>query len=159
MTQHHTIYTIGHGSDSFDAFRERLAKHGVTTIVDVRSHPVSRHAPDFDKHTLEEETASAGLAYRWLGAPLGGRPGDPELYDDDGEVRWQDLAASASFSGGIEQLVGLARTGTIAVMCSEVDPRWCHRSRVIAPALEAAGFVVLDIHGDGGAAPHQPPLG
>lgn len=158
MTQQHVIYTIGHGSDSFDAFLERLDPHGVTTVVDVRSDPVSRHAPDFDKRTLEEETAAAGVAYRWLGAALGGRPRDPELYNEAGEVRWDDLAASASFAGGIEQLIGLARSSTIAVMCSELDPRRCHRTRVIAPALATAGFVVLDIHDDGSVAPHQPPL-
>lgn len=168
MTAPHIIYTIGHGSDSFDAFLERLAPHRVTTVVDVRSHPVSRHAPDFDKPTLVEEAASAGLGYRWLGAELGGRPRDPGLYDGrgedgrgenaGGEVRWQELARSAAFSGGIEQLIGLARSSTIAVMCSELEPRQCHRSHAIAPALEMAGFEVIDILADGSAAPHQPRL-
>lgn len=158
MTAPLVIYTIGHGSDSFDAFLERLAPHGVSTVVDVRSHPVSRHAPDFDKPTLVEEAASAGLGYRWLGAELGGRPRDPQLYDPSGEVRWQELASSTTFAGGIEQLVGLARSSTIVVMCSELEPRFCHRSHVVAPALEAAGYSILDILADGSATPHQPPL-
>lgn len=159
MTTHSPVYTIGHGSDSFDALIDRLRPHGVTTIADVRSHPVSRHAPDFTKRALEEATAAAGIAYRWLGAELGGRPADRGLYDAAGGVRWDDLAATPGFVGGVIQLVGLAQTSTIAVMCSEVDPRRCHRSLIISPALLAAGLEVLDILGDGTLAPHQPALG
>jgi uncharacterized protein (DUF488 family) len=159
MTTHSTVYTIGHGSESFDAFLDRLQPHRVTTIADVRSHPVSRHAPDFAKRALEEATASAGIGYRWLGGELGGRPQDRGLYDAAGGVRWDDLAATAGFANGVGQLVGLARTSTIVVMCSEVDPRRCHRSLIISPALLDAGLDVLDILGDGTVAPHQPTLG
>ena len=68
------VWTIGHGDKDFDAVAAELSKHGVQTIVDVRSQPYSRHAPDFTKATLEEEAATAGFGYRWLGDKLGGRP-------------------------------------------------------------------------------------
>lgn len=154
-----TIFTIGHGSDSFDAFLARLTPHGVTMVVDVRSHPVSRHAPEFDKRTLEEEAASAGLGYRWLGSSLGGRPDDPTLYDATGAVRWDAVAETAQFAGGITEVLGLARTSTLAIMCAELDPRRCHRSMVVAPHLVEVGYTVVDILADGGTAPYQPPLG
>ena len=44
-----TIHTIGHGRAAFAAVAEVLVRHGVATIVDVRSHPYSRHAPEFSR--------------------------------------------------------------------------------------------------------------
>lgn len=154
-----TIYTIGHGSDGFDHFVDRLRPHGVTTIADVRSQPTSRHAKDFRKRDLERAAASLGLGYRWLGHSLGGRPDDPALLTGEGEPDWRAITEGDEFRSGIIELLGLTHTGTVVVMCSEVDPRWCHRSTVIAPALEAAGHVVVDILGDGVTSPHQATLG
>ena len=43
-------------------------------IVDVRSRPSSRHAPDFARPRLELLCDEAEIGYRWLGATLGGKP-------------------------------------------------------------------------------------
>lgn len=157
MTAPTTMFTIGHGSDSFDEFLERITRHGVTTVVDVRSHPTSRHAPDFRKRVLERVAAAAGVGYRWLGSSLGGRPDDPSLLTD-GDPDWGRMASTPAFTQGIAELIGLSRTSAVAIMCSELDPRGCHRSLLIAPELVSAGFTVLDILGDGNVAPHQTPL-
>ena len=78
------VHTIGHGADDFGAFERRCATNGITTIVDVRSEPYSRHATDFVKERLEQLCAESGLGYRWLGNHLGGRPTDPALRDGSG---------------------------------------------------------------------------
>lgn len=157
MTDTSVIYTIGHGTDSFDEFLDRITPHGVTMVVDVRSHPVSRHAPEFVKKELELAAAEAGIGYRWLGTALGGRAGD-DMLDASGSPDWDRIRSTHNFRGGIAQLVGLSRTSTVVIMCGELDPRHCHRSLVIAPELTDTGLGVVDILADGTTAPHQPPL-
>ncbi len=107
MTAPHVIYTIGHGTDTFDGFLERITPQGVTMVVDVRSHPTSRHAPEFVKRNLEEASAEAGVGYRWLGSTLGGRPDDDTLADGSELPDWERIRASERFRGGLAELIGL----------------------------------------------------
>ncbi len=116
--------------------------HGVGTIVDVRSQPFSKHAPEFTKPDLAQAAASAGLGYRWLGDRLGGRP----------------HPGSAQLASGLREIDGLAASSTVALLCAEVDPLKCHRNATLAPALVAAGYEVMHILGDGGVTPYQEQL-
>jgi uncharacterized protein (DUF488 family) len=154
-----TIYTIGHGKRSFGEVREQLERHGVAMIVDVRSHPTSRHAPDYRKQALEAAAAAAGFGYRWMGAALGGRPDDPALLAEGGEPDWCAVARSPQFRSAIVDLLALAEEAPVAVLCAEASPDHCHRSAVIAPALTAAGARVVHLLPGGEAAPHQEGLG
>jgi uncharacterized protein (DUF488 family) len=153
-----TIYTIGHGNETFADMERRLAMHHVQTIVDVRSDPFSRYAPDFAKHELESIAAEAGIGYRWLGDRLGGRPADPELLTE-GRPDPTKVRASAGFASGIAELTAVARTSRVAVMCAELDHRHCHRTTWITPTLEEEGWRVLHIDAEGAAVSHQPELG
>lgn len=137
-----TIWTIGHSDRDFDSVARDLERHGVQTIVDVRSAPYSRHAPDFTKGELEVAAASAGFGYRWLGGRLGGRP----------------PAAPEALESGVREVAGLAATSHVVLLCSEANPLECHRSSALAPALTAAGYSVVHILADGAATPHQDPL-
>ena len=152
------IWTIGHGADSFEDFERRIGTLGIATIVDVRSRPYSRHAPDFSKPALQEFCADAGLSYRWMGGGLGGRPADPTLLTSDGEFDMAAMRSSPAFVGAIEELRAVAAASPTVVLCAEGDPAGCHRSTLIAPALEAAGFTVTDILKDGSTRRHQPEL-
>jgi uncharacterized protein (DUF488 family) len=152
------IWTIGHGGRTFVEIEHLLAEHGISAVVDVRSRPYSRHAPDFTKAALAELCADAGLGYRWLGETLGGRPDDPRLLLPSGAPDLERLAASPGFLGGVEELIALARTAPTAILCAETDPTGCHRATVIAPALEERGFDVEHILGDGSVIRHQPAL-
>lgn len=153
-----TIFTIGHGDRSFGDLERRMAPHRIQAIVDVRSVPYSSHAPDFAKAELEAIAAEAGLGYRWLGDHLGGRPTDPELLAD-GEPDATRITSGAHFRAGIDELLGMARTSRIVVLCSEIDPRHCHRTAWIAPCLEDTGAHVWHIDAEGAADAHQPDLG
>jgi uncharacterized protein (DUF488 family) len=153
------VLTIGHSSHSLARFLELLELHGVQTVVDVRSHPASRHVPHFGKQALEAALARRGLGYRYLGAQLGGRPAAPELYDADGRVLYDRLAATPRFRQGLELLVALAGGQRVALLCAEEDPRRCHRHQLIAPALRGLGIEVLHIRGDGELQRAAPPVG
>ncbi|RPI21766.1 MAG: DUF488 family protein [Actinobacteria bacterium] len=68
------------------------------------------------------------------------------------------MAASPRFQGGIEELIAVARSTPTVLLCAEADPTGCHRSTLIAPALEERGFVVEHILGDGSIVRHQSSL-
>lgn len=152
------IYTIGHGRAGFAELAAVLEQHGVATIIDVRSQPFSRHAPEFSRPALEELAAVAGLGYRWMGDALGGRPADPGLLLPDGSPNHEAMRRSSPFQAALIHLSAVAAEAKVALLCAEERPEHCHRSRLIAPALEAKGLRVMHLLHDGTAIPHQPPL-
>lgn len=153
-----TVYTIGHGDASFTDIEALLARHLVQTLIDVRSQPYSRHAPDFNREAVSRLATAAGIGYRWMGDRLGGRPTSPDLLDADGAPDWRRVAATTAFQGAIGEVAELARGGRTAVMCAERDPTHCHRTRLLAPAFLAVGVQVAHILADGSLEPHQPSL-
>lgn len=152
------IFTIGYGHRSFGEISELLASHRAQTIVDVRSVPYSRRAPDFRKDRLTQAAAVAGLGYRWMGDRLGGRVTDPALLDPVGKPDWQRIADSPGFRGALAELSVLAKGGRVVLLCAEGHPDRCHRARLIAPRLEEQGFTVQHILPDGTLRRHQSSL-
>lgn len=144
------IHTVGHSDDTTTAFVDLLRRHGITLVVDVRSQPCSRWAHQFNRETLARDLQDAGIAYRFLGDALGGRPADPTLYDP-GQERpdYQRVEQTAAYQAGIDQLLDLAGTEQVAVMCSEGDHRRCHRHLLITQTLLGRGVRVLHIRPDG----------
>jgi ATP-dependent DNA helicase RecQ len=153
-----TIYTIGHGRAGFAEVAAALEQHGVATIIDVRSHPVSRHAPEFSRRVLEELAATAGFGYRWMGDSLGGRPDDPALLLADGTPDYETIRRSPRFRAALVDLAAVAAGAGVALLCAEERPEHCHRALLIAPALQAMGLRVIHLLHDGTALAHQQPL-
>jgi uncharacterized protein (DUF488 family) len=136
------VYTVGHSNHSEDAFPELLREHGIELVVDVRSSPYSRYVPQANRETLARTLDRAGIAYRWMGDRLGGKP--------QGEVAdYDELRASASFQEGIDRLLALAQRKRTAIMCAEGGHRHCHRHKLITPELLAHDATVLHIQPDG----------
>ena len=144
-----TVHTIGHSKHPIEVFIGLLRRHGVATLVDVRSRPHSRWAPQFKKSALESSLAAAGIEYVFLGQDLGGRPDGAEYYDPEGHVDYRRLASSPRFRAGVDRLAGIARQSATAIMCAEEDPNQCHRRLLIAPVLRRRDVTVLHIRGDG----------
>jgi uncharacterized protein (DUF488 family) len=146
------IYTIGHSDHATTVFVDLLRRHGITLLVDVRSQPYSRWAHQFNRETLARDLQEAGIAYQFMGDTLGGRPADPALYDP-GEERpdYERMAQTPDYQAGVDRLLELARAERVAVMCSEGDPRRCHRHLLITQTLLDRGVRVLHIQPDGTA--------
>ncbi len=144
------IHTIGHSDHDTAAFIDLLHQHGITAVVDVRSQPYSRWAPQFNRETVAHDLDAAGMAYRFMGDALGGRPADPTLYDP-GQERpdYRRLERTRPYQEGIDRLLELAATERVAVMCGEGDHRHCHRHLLVAQTLLARGARVLHIQPDG----------
>ena len=143
-----TIYTIGHSNHTFEKFLELLKRHHVNAIADVRSHPFSRYVPQFNRDTLSAELKKHGIVYVFLGRELGARPDDPSFYDEDGRVCYDRIAESSDFKAGIERVLKGAQKYRIALMCAEKDPINCHRTLLVARALEQHGASIVHILGE-----------
>ena len=153
------FFTIGHGVAAFSELSPLLERHAVATIVDVRSEPWSRRAPDFSRRRLESLASAAGFGYRWLGDALGGRPADPALLAEDGAPDPAAMGSSPAFLGALDVLEELAAGAATVLLCSEADPRHCHRSTLLAPALAERGHEVVHLLHDGSVRAHHPRLG
>ena len=148
-TSARTIFTIGHSNASIEAFLALLGGHAIEVVVDVRSSPSSRHTPHFGRGQLERYLHRAAVRYIFMGSELGGRPSSAGMYDPDGYVRYDLVAASPEFASGIERLVRGAADHRIAIMCGEEDPLSCHRRRLVGRALVDTGVAVSHIRHDG----------
>jgi uncharacterized protein (DUF488 family) len=144
-----TIYTVGHSSHTRERFQALLTQHGVEVLVDTRSVPVSRYAPQFDRESLRELVMGAGAKYLWLGDVVGGRPRDESCYDAEGRVLYGRVAAQPEFQEAVERIERGAEEFRVALLCSEEDPAHCHRRLLIARVLMGRGAEVVHIRGDG----------
>ena len=95
-----------------------------------------------------------------MSGPLGGRPGDPSLYDGKGKPDYHRMRSLENFQEAIDQLAGMASRRRTAILCSEEDPSQCHRLLLLGPALEERACRLLHIRGDGAVhSTAQLPLG
>lgn len=150
-----TIFTLGHSRHTFEHFVSLLRIHAIERLVDVRSQPVSKWAPHFDKASLAQALATHAVDYVFLGRQLGGRPEDRAFYQQDGSVDYARRAAAPDFLAGIGQLASLGRDRQTVILCAEEDPTSCHRRLLVAPALIRAGAFVAHVRGDGRLEPER----
>jgi uncharacterized protein (DUF488 family) len=148
-----TILTIGHSRHSLERFIALLEKAGVTGVADVRSAPVSRFSPYFNKAALAASLAARGIAYEFCGKELGGRPDRAELYTK-GVADYEKMAAAPEFRASLTRLMQVAEQYRFAAMCSEANPLDCHRCLLVGRALVEAGVEVGHILASGAVMPH-----
>ena len=141
------LFTIGHSTQSIEAFLKLLEQHGVQAVSDVRSQPYSRHFSHFSRQPLEKALKDAGIYYVFLGKELGARRDERECYIGK-TVSYERIAATPAFERGLERLrEGLCRF-RIALLCAEKDPLDCHRTILVA--RHASRFAeIVHIHSDG----------
>ena len=154
-----SLYTIGHSTRTLDDLIETLRAHEIQTLVDIRSFPMSRRLPHFNRESLEKALAQTGITYRWLPA-LGGRR--KKTRDDSPHValrndsfrNYADYMLTAEFEQGVEELLKLAERSRTAYLCAERVYFHCHRM-LVSDWLVAHGHQVFHIDGKGPAKPHQ----
>jgi uncharacterized protein (DUF488 family) len=150
-----SVFTIGHSNHAAEVFRGLLLRHGIEEVMDVRSSPHSRYNPQFNRRALKAALVETGVGYVFMGAELGGRPAAPSCYDGEGRVQYDRLAETDAFRAGIRQVIQRAGERRLALMCSEKEPLDCHRTLLVARALDGAGVAVAHILADGALEPHE----
>lgn len=143
-----TVFTVGHSTHSIEAFIALLKQHGITALTDVRSAPYSRFNAQFNKGALERALKEQGIKYVFVGKELGARSEDPSCYKN-GRVRYPLLARTALFRQGIDRVLKGSQDYRIALMCAEKEPLECHRTLLVARALDDMGVPIQHILADG----------
>lgn len=150
------IFTIGYGGRETDDFIAILNEYEIDTLVDVRSQPYSRYAPDFCKERLSTILSRNGIQYEFMGNSLGGRPDDSDCYTYSPQRKKKLLDAKKCesrdfYRKGIAQLKKALSNGQrIVIMCSELEPQECHRGYVLGKTLDGDETAVVHIgrHGE-----------
>jgi uncharacterized protein (DUF488 family) len=150
------IRTIGYGARSIGEFIEAIQAAGAEYLVDVRSVPHSKYKPEFSREPLGARLEQSGIQYVFMGDALGGRPDDPSCYGLDGRVDYASCRMRPSFVRGLESLeAGWEAGHQIVLMCSEGKPEECHRTKLVAEELIAAGVPVAHIDENGRSRSHR----
>lgn len=153
------LYTIGHSTRALDEFIAVLQAHSIQTLVDIRSLPMSRRLPHFNREPLERTLAEDGIRYQWM-KELGGRR--KKIRDDSPNVElrndsfrnYADYMLTEEFQLGVSELIKLAEQSRTAYMCAERVYFRCHRM-LVSDWLVAHGHEVFHIDGTGPVRPHK----
>lgn len=143
-----TVLTIGHSTRSLEEFFDLLKAHSVTSLIDVRSVPRSRHNPQFNGDTLPTALELVGIRYAHatgLGGFRRASPASSNMGWRNASFRgFSDYMQTAEFAENLASLMELASHERVALMCAEAVPWRCHRS-LIADALLVHGIDVNEI--------------
>ena len=134
-----TIVSVGYQERSVGELIDVLRQGEVEVLVDVRLNPISRK-PGFSKNPLSQALAEAGISYRHereLGNPRENR--DP-FHRERYEAHLRE-GGSAVYA----ELMELARSVRIALLCYERRHRDCHRSCILDLASQEHAVRVLEL--------------
>ena len=126
------IYSIGHSQLHFFNFAKLLRKYEIKVLVDIRSRPYSRFAPQFNRTALQAQLTKIGIEYIFKGHNLGGKD---ENIDFEQNIQW--LCQQTR------------KEQNVAIMCSEALYQKCHRHLLIEPLLKKQNIEVIHILRDG----------
>lgn len=154
-----TLYTIGHSTRTLPELIAVLQAHSIATLVDIRSFPMSRRLPHFNRESLESALPAADIRYVWMKA-LGGyrkktRDDSPNIALRNVNFRnYADHMMTPEFEEAVAELVRLGEQSRTAYMCAERVWFHCHRM-LVSDWLVAHGHTVLHIDGEGAPRPHK----
>ncbi len=144
-----TICTVGHSIYEIKDFVKLLQNNNINTIVDVRSTPYSKFAPQYNKELLKQYLKQNAICYIFMGDTLGARYEDKALLFDDGKVNFKKVQETKNFQDGIARLErGIEKGYNISLMCSEKEAFDCHRFGLISEFLSKISINVNHIYPD-----------
>jgi uncharacterized protein (DUF488 family) len=152
-------FTFGFSNRSFEDTVRMLHAHGIERLIDIRTLPGSRHAPQYNLEILEVELPKVGIEYLHM-RELGGlrKP----ARDSQANRGWRnasfrgyaDYMQTPDFEAALERAMKLAEEMVSAFTCTEAVPWRCHRS-LLADALTLRGFRISDIQSPTKTMPHR----
>ncbi len=143
-----TICTIGHSTRNTEEFIAILREYEIEQVVDVRTLPGSKYAPQFNKETLQKNLKTAAISYVHMPG-LGGlrRPkrDSPNMGWHNASFRgFADYMLTGDFDTNLTVLIASARAKRTVLLCAEAVPWRCHRS-LISDALVIRGITVIHL--------------
>ena len=150
-----TYYTVGHSTQTVEAFIRLLQQAGTGLAIDVRSVPRSRYNSQFNTDALPGPLSDAGIGYRHMPAlgglrhpPKGAGPSPNSFWENDTFRNYADYTATPEFRHALEELRALGRAQVCTIFCAEAAWQQCHR-QIIVDCLLAAGETVCHVTREG----------
>jgi len=151
------VFTIGHSTRTIADFIHLLKAHTVQRVIDVRTIPLSRHNPQFNRDQLSSALHRVRMHY----THMPGLGGLRHARSDSSNTAWRnasfrgyaDYMQTAAFDENLSRCIALGRRERVVLMCAEAVPWRCHRS-LIADALIVRGIDVREITSGVRARPH-----
>ena len=148
------VFTVGYGNRSLLDLVDILNTHDIEYLIDVRSHPFSKFNPEYNKPDLISFFEKHRINYLFWGYELGGTPDNPDV-KSDGIVVYSSIMELDSFKEKVGRIADAYNKGIrVCLMCSELAPENCHRSKLIGVALHDIDIHVLHIDKDGTLVKH-----
>ena len=132
-----TMFSVGYEGRTLGDFLQAIANHRVDVLVDVRLTPLSRKR-GFSKTALSAALSDRGIDYlhlRELGNPKENRAAFQGPAVASGRRRYLKHLNNGS-RHAYEELVELAFTRRVALLCVERDDRRCHRGCITDQAQQ-----------------------
>ena len=142
-----TIFSIGHGNKTIEEFVSELHSYDIQFLIDIRSMPYSKFSQHFSQQALKVLVEKEHIKYVYMGKELGGLPThDSTCFTSDGKVDYDKLKEKDFFKEGLQRLLKANSQGIkVCIMCSESDPKMCHRSKLIGEELKNFGITLQHI--------------
>jgi uncharacterized protein (DUF488 family) len=141
------FFTLGYSGRKTHEIILTLKAHNVRTLADIRQNPVSMYRPELSKGNLTKLLAENDIAYAHI--PALGVPRDIRAKAIDTGTReviwsWYDENVITSFLSNNLHMFLNSFEHPMALMCTEIDPKECHRHR-LSLALEQRGMRGFDL--------------
>lgn len=147
MSVERGVIGVGYEGQTIEQLTDGICRWGVSTLVDVRLNALSRKR-GFSKNGLRDHLAQVGIGYLHM-PELGNLRENREGYSKpDSEMGarartvFTERMSSPAAEARLDEIVGLARTGMIAVLCYEKNERECHRHEVLDALRERLALLV-----------------
>lgn len=141
------VYTSGYEGMSVEAFFNRLLKHGIRLLIDVRANPVSRKY-GFAGSRLRQFCERLGLSYRHepsVGIPRGERSELNDLASYRRLFRHYEDSILSVQPKRIAELGRIMSDNPSVLVCFEKDIERCHRGCLAPYIARESGLKVIHL--------------
>lgn len=141
------IYTTSYEGVHLDGLLDRLMRHGVRRLIDVRANPVARRF-GFHKSTLARICPKVGIEY--VHVPEVGIPStwraDLDTFDSYQRLfQRYEAEVLPGQRDALEVLATMIQETPSALMCKEANPLCCHRTTLANQLALGLGLPVIDL--------------
>jgi uncharacterized protein (DUF488 family) len=153
------VFTFGFSARSWEETVAILQTYAIARLVDIRTMPGSRFAPQFNQEQLTVALPAADIEYIHM-KELGGLR--KSAGDNPATAAWQnasfrayaDYMQTGAFDKALTQLIGLLEEKRTVYACTEAVFWRCHRA-LVSDALATRGYRPGHIFSADTCKPHQ----
>ena len=145
-TANNAIYMMGYEGLHVDEFLDIIMKNGIKQLIDVRNNPISRRY-GFHKSTLSNICQKLNINYKHfpqLGIPSSLRA-DLNNFNDYQNLFDQYENIILPDNKYINVSSNLINSTPSVLICSEKNPKYCHRYRLAKKIKEQVNLPIIDL--------------